>query len=456
MNNYLDVLLSMFNQFIFAEAKANIESVKYYYTVNPATSGNKLYEELISAIENYDLDSVGEPLFRAIFMKCGKNKTESDELLKEIIKWKSLSKEEILPFKKHIQNITASSILRKANKKFEDDPAEFIKYIKNVNFQTSELEIFSSRTVKDFDIKSILSDDSKGAIKTNYEWLNNAFAPYYGLERGQLGIISAPPGTGKSLICQNLAIWMAAQGEKVLYVTLGDMNYKDFLIRGASIAFGVPFSVSAANLGEAYKQLGELVKDNLEISINPAGVITANEIVDYVKSKDFSVVVIDYDGNIAGVNSSDSMYNTYGDIYNTFTKLTLDGKLVLVCSQCKINTWGAGNVIGLDGMADSSKKQHSADFIVTLSKTALDCPNHLYTMSLPKARRGEEGSMAYVIRLNSGRFIEIPRGIYEQLKSETEKVEYTENQINTMKVQFKIQEDKIKQSLNNISNNNNQ
>lgn len=448
-NNYLDVLLSMFNQYIYSEAKANINSIEWYYATNPATAGNPLYEELVKAIKTYDFESVGAPLFQSIFMKCRKNTQESKELMDSVIHWKTLSKEEILPMKKHIQNICASSIIRKANKHFEDEPADFIKYIKNVNFQTSDMEIFNSRTIGNIDLQSILAEQNRGAIETNYKWLNEAFAPYNGIERGQLGIISAPPGTGKSLICQNLAIWMAAKGEKVLYVTLGDMNYKDFLIRGSSIAFGIPFYTAASNLEEAYKRMGELCGDNLEISINPAGTVSADEIVDYVRARNFTVVIIDYDGNLAGVNSSDSMYNTYGDIYNTFTKLTLEGRLVLVCSQCKINTWGTGEVIGLEGMADSSKKQHNADFIVTLSKTAPDCPNHLYTMSLPKARRGEEGSKAFVIRLNSGRFIEIPKGIYDQLRQETEKIEYTEAQINAMCTQYNIQINKIRNDLNN-------
>jgi hypothetical protein len=60
-----------------------------------------------------------------------------------------------------------------------------------------------------------------------------------------------------------------------------------------------------------------------------------------------------------------------------------------------------------------------------------DNPNHIYKMALVKARRGEVGSSAYVIRIQ-GRFIEIPVDVYKMIGQTKEKMNYTERDIEEM------------------------
>ena len=62
----------------------------------------------------------------------------------------------------------------------------------------------------------------------------------------------------------NLALWFASHGERVLYVTLGDMRMRDFIIRGNSIATGESFAQSTADIGRAYNQIKNMVGDNLQ------------------------------------------------------------------------------------------------------------------------------------------------------------------------------------------------
>ena len=51
---------------------------------------------------------------------------------------------------------------------------------------------------------------------------------------------------------------------------------------------------------------------------------------------------------------------------------------------------------------------------------------------MKKCRRGNVGSVGYAIRLNNGRFMEIPRSVYEILRIETDEKDYTENDIRIM------------------------
>lgn len=438
------MIFGFFNQYVFQEAKNNIEHLKYFFDTNIATSNNPLIRELLNAIDTYNLDAIGEPLFNSIFIRCKKTPAESGELMQEIKKWKLFTKEEIEPAYKYLKDVVAASIVTRAQKLYNQSPSEYLKYLKNINVDTSDMNVFSATKFNKVDINTIVAEDSRGAVSTNVEFINRAFAPMDGIERGQLGIICSPPGTGKSLEAMNLALWMAAKGEKVLYACLGDMQMKDFLIRMGSIAFGLTFAQSHANLSEVYDRLKNIVKDNLEISINPAGVVTADEIVEKVLNEGFTVAIVDYDGNLAGVSEGESMYNTYGDVYNTFTKLNLAGVLTIICAQPKIYSWN--QMINMSDIGESSKKQHAADWIWTISNPNPDCPNHLYVMSLVKARRGNVGARAYCIRINA-RFIEIPRGLYENLRLETDEKNYTEQDIRQMIEAFNNQTRSIERNL---------
>ena len=153
----------------------------------------------------------------------------------------------------------------------------------------------------------------------------------------------------------NLALWMATHGEKVLYVSCADMNWKDFIIRLSSIAFGIKFSEAYQNLSACYDNLKKLIGNNLDISINAAGQVSAEDIVEKVNHDNFSVCITDYDGTLAGAGEGDSMYMSYGAIYNELTKLSIAGKLVIVCSQPK--NYAYGQTIGMSDIGESSKKQ---------------------------------------------------------------------------------------------------
>lgn len=442
----------LISPYVFNQAKTNIQDLEYYFNTNIDTSGNKLIEEIVSAIKTYDLDSFSDPLFQTIINKCGYSGIEAQKIFGEFKKAQTYTDAQVKPAREYIKQIVASSVLRKASNIYGDDYDGIVKYIKNSGYQSIDNDCFGSTNFDDFDIQAIMAQQSLGAIKTNYQWLNDAFPPHNGIERGQLGIISAPPGVGKSLFAMNLALCFASQGVKVLYVTLGDLVEKDWIVRLGAILSGGTFSDVYSHLPEAFQTLKTFTKGNLEVSINPSGKVEATDIVDYALSKDFEVIFVDYDANHKGAadgteNSGSSMYSSIGKIYSEYTRLTMAGRLVLMCSQPKIYSW-SGQLIGLPDIGESKRKQETADFIITISNTAPDCPNHLYTAYIPKARRGRVGTKKYLIRIE-GRFIEIPKTLYQQLSQVTEEVNYTEQQINRMSAEFRKQESQIQAQIQN-------
>ena len=426
------MLFSLLNQFIFNQAKQNIENIEYYFDTNPNTSGNPLVKEILHAIRTYNLDAIGQPLFESILAKCAKTPQESKQIMDEIIKWKSYTKDQIQPAAEFLNNICAAAIIRKAGQYFNQSPAEYLKYIKNVDYVSTSVDIFGSTGFNAIDINTIVAESGDSYIPSRYEWINNSFEPNPGYPRGMMAIVCAAPGTGKSLWLMSEALFFATHGYKTLYVALGDLNMKDFIVRTGAMYSGWSFADVQRNIGSVYNNMCEILGDNLEISINPAGKVSAEEIVDYVKSKGpyYDVVIIDYDSNSKGVGEGDSMYNEFGKLYETLNELVLLGKLVFIASQPKISAW-QNSVLEMSDIGESSRKQHTADMIIGIGREER-CPNHLHTIKISKNRRGEEGAKEYTIRLNNGRWKSLPKGLYDTLKAETEKKVYAECDIDMM------------------------
>lgn len=453
----IELVYALTNQYLFQEAKNNISEISYYFSVNPSTGGNQLIEEIVKAIKEYDLPSMDLPLFQSIIAKSGKTESEGRKILDDIRKWKSYGKDQIEPARKYLQDVVASVVIQKANRMYQDHPSDYLKYLKNISFKTGDYETFSPQSLGEFDINSIIAESNESVIETPYEWLNQSFAPFNGMPKSQMSLVCAPPGVGKSLMSMHLAGYMAGTGNKVLYIALGDLNQKDFLTRIGAIVLDMSFADAHRNLGAVYNTLRKMMGDNLDISISPAGVVSAEDIVEYVENadKNYDVVIVDYDSNIKGASDGDSMYQSYGKIYEALNKLVLDGKLLFICTQPKISAWDK-QVVDLQDVGESSRKQHTSDCIIGIGRE-INSPNHLHTIKISKSRRGEVGVIAYTIRLDNGRFVEIPKGLYDQLKTIQEKKHYTSADINQMISQYSAQlnqiNNQVQQNMNNYQSN---
>ena len=451
MGNF-ELLFALFNQYVFQDAKNHLEDLRYYYNTNPETSGNPLVHELLDAVNNYSLESIDLPLFRSILNKVGKTEFEANEILGKVIEAKRYDKAQVLPYRQMLNQISAKALIQKANYVCKNDASEFVKYIKNSNFTSCDTSLFSSTNFSNLDINSILADQSKGIIKSRYKWINDSFEPYHGFERGQIVLVVAPPSTGKSLFLMSEALYMATNGHKVLYIGLGDNKERDFVIRMGAIHTGLSFGEATENLAQVYNLLRNDLQNNLEISVNPADKISATDIVEYVKSHpEFEVIMIDYDSNLKGASDGDSMYNTFGAIYGELTELSLGDKLLYIAAQPKVASWDRP-VIQMSEVGESSRKQHSADVIITISRES-ECPNHLHTCYIAKNRRGEN-TKAYAIRLSNGRFIEIPRELYDILREERELKRYSEGDIDVMIERCRQSTSALQQTINNVTGGN--
>jgi hypothetical protein len=447
MMQNLDLVYALFNQYLFQDAKNNINALEYYFNCNPSTMGNQLVMSLLDSIRKYTLESIDLPLFQSIIMRSGKSPEEGTMIIQEILKYKNFSKAQIAPAKDLLDDICADNLIRKGNNLYKDRPSKFIEYIKQANFVVSQSDNMSTTMFGEVDINRLIAEsDPRNGVKTGFELLDNSFEPYRVVEKGSIGIISAQPGAGKSLVMQSMALNIAAQGKHVHMLVLGDLGYLDIITRMCAMYSGKTFGEVRMDLNNIYNSLNQAIGNRLGITVMSANTLDVEEYVNYMlEHKEYEVLFIDYDSNFKIEGADDSLYNAYGKIYGEITKLSKDNRLVFIASQSKVSSWNSPWGIGLADIGESSRKQHTADFVLTISKTP-ECINQLGMMRLVKNRRGALDESAY-IRLDNGHFKLIPKPLHDAIKGFNERKYYTDYEIDQMIASYQSNAEQLAKSI---------
>lgn len=209
--------------------------------------------------------------------------------------------------------------------------------------------------------------------------------------------------TGKTMFMVNEGAAASLQGFQVLHLFLGDMKEYDGFIRYTSRYLKIPQDTIVAMSLESQieiinKNNFQKYFSNITVSAHGAGELTIDQMVQEVanlqekRGVHFDLILVDYADNLAP--ESDMMYESGGVIYNKLSFLAFKNKsVVIVGSQPKTTYWGE-EIIPKEGAAESSKKQHVIDIMMTLGKPTDDVSDpsgsKVATLFLPKVRRGKE------------------------------------------------------------------
>ena len=277
------------------------------------------------------------------------------------------------------------------------------------------------------DVKFNLSDDPDSFLESFMPFINRSIMGQRGYLVNSLIAVSAPPSYGKSLFMIEEAIHALRQNKRVLYAAFGDIDGKDFKSRMTNIILKKDMNVVFNDLENYYAEAKKVLpamadKNKFKMEIISPSYFNIDEwieINDNLGSFDnYDVIFVDYDGNIKSSNlMPSSSYEQEGYKYDRLKSIAAQGKWVFVGSQTKIVEWDRG-VIGLEGMADSSKKQNVLDLLLTISRDRSGLTsitgNKVGTINIAKNRRGSSTSMKYFIDI-SGEFTEISNEVYDNI-----------------------------------------
>lgn len=235
--------------------------------------------------------------------------------------------------------------------------------------------------------------DKSMVVKTGIPSLDNAHLAGGPLP-GEMYVVSAPPGRGKSTLLVNIGASAMVQGKDVVHIFVGDNTEADGVLRYCARLTGVALSQIMLNSEIYLKSWSHLKQNfklgNLIIGAYPIDGPSMSDIRSFItknmirKNVQPAVVIIDYIDNCRR-NDSMNSYEAVGLLYKQMKNLCEELKLVgWTASQPKIDTWDSGESAGLSSLAESSQKQHIIDGMLTMTKH----DDLRYSMYVPKMRRG--------------------------------------------------------------------
>lgn len=411
----LNLLLGCFNQYVFSDAKMNIDLVKMYFDQDSFSKNNSLVKKLIQIIDQYDFSSITEPLFVSAFQSDGKSDEEIKDLISRIKEYKSFDKSQSSVFRSDLKEVCYQAVVSRAKYLHNDDVVGFTEELRKFYYKSNVSNYLTLKNYKDLDITDLAKSYSGEGYKSAFRFINNSYT-CGGYIPGQIVNVVGAPGCGKSLFIQNEVVNFIKQGRRVHMLILGDLNEADIASRLTCMMARKPRRVIESDVSGYYLSYRDKFSDLLSMTIVPAGVVTSREYVDWMLGMidDFDVLVVDYDANHKR-DRAQSMYDEFGVMYDSYTELSRAGKLVFVATQPKLSYYREEE-LPMEALSDSSKKQQVVDMIITIGRN-YNSKMRMGKLSIVKSRRGELGQ-AYWIGTNEGLFYESTSVLYARYRNQ--------------------------------------
>lgn len=272
-------------------------------------------------------------------------------------------------------------------------------------------------------IESDLSEDYRITIPTGADKLDEAL--YGGLGKGELGIIVAPLGTGKTSCTTGFAAAAAIskkainnyKGFKVLHFYFEDEDvnirrkYYGYVTNIDACLLSLPeYRPQAIALLNQQSDVREMLYNNIIGERLPSGDITASEIKNKIKAyiaKGFKpdLVVVDYFECIKA-ERSDSGESEWSKEGITMRKLESTANELNVAMWVPVqgtkDSIGAA-VVGMTHAGGSVKKTQIGHVVITLAQTEDQKARGLLTMNIGKLRAAKVGRSKFQnIKFNNG------------------------------------------------------
>jgi hypothetical protein len=295
---------------------------------------------------------------------------------------------------------------------------EFITFCKNQNFKTvilTSVELLKTgqydkieKMVRDAvkvgevydlgldykeDIEVRFEDVNRRTVRTNWDVIDELMDG--GLGPGELGVIVAPSGVGKTWVLSHIGAEAVRQGKNVLHYTL-ELTQNYVGQRYDTIFTGIP----SANLKESRDEIKEKIdklKGGLMIKYYPPKGISAHTIaahIDLVKGTKFQpdLIIIDYADLLISTNSkNNSDYQEQGGIYIDLRGLSGEYQIPIWTASQTNRSAIDSEIIQADKIADSYAKVMNADFIISVSRKDTDKLNNTARFHVMKNRFGQDG-----------------------------------------------------------------
>jgi replicative DNA helicase len=257
------------------------------------------------------------------------------------------------------------------------------------------------------DIDLALEKDNRLPIATGIVGIDNLLEG--GLGRGELGIVLAPTGTGKTTLLTKIANTAYNHGFNVLQIFFED-NPGNFKRKHYTIWSGISPKDQPENAEEVKEKVKEAEiqsKGGIKLLKLASDNVTISEIKSKVRkliSDGFKIdlLLIDYVDCISPERSvNGEEWKGEGSIMRSLESMTGEFDIAIWTATQGNRESISSEVVNSDQMGGSIKKAQIAHVIVSIAKTLEQKENNLATLTLLKSRIGRDGVIFQNCKFNN-------------------------------------------------------
>jgi archaellum biogenesis ATPase FlaH len=250
-------------------------------------------------------------------------------------------------------------------------------------------------------IEERLTKSTRVTIKTPWDIIDEVMDG--GLGEGELGVVVAPAGVGKTWVLQTIAAGAIKRGFTIAHYTL-ELNETYVGLRYDTIFSGI----STQNIKfqkEEVKKIIDSLKGRMIIKSYPTRAASVNTISAHIKQLELKniipdMVVVDYADILKDVSGMREVRHQLGSIYEDLRGMAGEFKVpVWTASQANRSALEE-EVIDATKVAEAYSKVMTADFVLSISRQAQDKLSHTARCHIIKNRFGIDG-ITYPMSMNT-------------------------------------------------------
>lgn len=299
-------------------------------------------------------------------------------------------------------NFCKQQVLKKELKTVEKiiENGDFEEYRKIEQIIQKALQVgATSDDIRDVfeNVSGALEKDSRVPVPLGIIGIDNLLKG--GLGIGELGVVLAPTGTGKTTLLTKIANSAHAAGKNVLQIFFED-NVTNILRKHYTIWTGIAPDDQLERKEEVIakvKEIEENSKGQLKLLKMPSDSVTISEIKSKIRklhSEGFNVdvLLIDYVDCISPERSTfGEEWKGEGSIMRSLEAITSEFNIAIWTATQGNRESIASEVVTTDQMGGSIKKAQIGHVVMSVGKTMEQKEHNLATMTLLKSRIGRDG-----------------------------------------------------------------
>ena len=253
--------------------------------------------------------------------------------------------------------------------------------------------------IKDFEKRFEIK--SRNPLSTGWKIIDDLCKG--GLGQGELGVVIAPTGAGKSMALVHLGSQAIKEGKKVIHYTLE--------LSDTVVASRYDSCITGINLQELFNKKEEIfqeVKDlegQLVVKEYPtksAGVTTLYNHLEKLKQYNTSpdMIIVDYADLLRSSNKSEEKRHQLESIYEELRGMAQEFKCSVWTASQTNRSGLSAEVITMEAISEAFNKCFVADFIFSLSRSIEHRASNGGRMFIAKNRNGPDG-LVYPIYMDT-------------------------------------------------------